>query len=380
MFFTTKRGRDVVMGDVQRLVQDAIDGLVASGAERGLQVAVYREGELVVDAVAGVADAESGRVLTSDTPIYSSSTGKGLTSAVVHTLAEEGVLDYDVPIAEVWPEFGVAGKERATLRQVLDFTVGLPAVPADTTPEDLFDWERMTAALAAAEPWWEPGTKVGYHPQTFGYLVGEVVRRVTGKRISQVLAERVAGPLGVADEVFLAVPREELSRVARLEASGPPVDLDQLEAMMPTFFKIAPRAVQLSAELCNRPDYLAAEIPAGGTVTARGLARVYAALLGPVDGVRLISPERLKEVSGVASQGVDEIFGYPTQYGLGYSLMRPVASPPPGPVIGWPGADGSSADADLGSGTVLAVTKVSFTPGDFTTVGVVSDVVVGALG
>ncbi|MEO3812515.1 serine hydrolase domain-containing protein [Sphaerisporangium sp. B11E5] len=367
------------MSDLQQRVQDTIDGLVASGAERGLQVAVYRDGELVVDAVAGVADAATGRPLTSDTPIYSTSTGKGLTSAVVHTLAEEGVLDYDTPIAELWPEFAAHGKERATLRQVLDFTVGLPAVPADATPDDLVDGRRITAALADGEPWWEPGTKVGYHPQTFGYLVGEVVRRATGKPISAVLAERVAGPLGIADEVFFGVPEEQLGRVASLEAAGPPVDLDQLEAMMPTFFKIAPRAVQLSAELCNRPDYLRADIPAGATVTARGIAKVYAALLGPVDGVRLISPERLKEVSAVASQGVDEIFGFPTQYGLGYNLARPVATPPAGPIIGWPGADGSSADADLGTGTTLAITKVSFTPGDYTTVGVVSDVVTEAL-
>ncbi|MFC6084773.1 serine hydrolase domain-containing protein [Sphaerisporangium aureirubrum] len=367
------------MSDLQQQVQDAIDGLVASGAERGLQVAVYRDGELLVDAVAGVADAETGRALTGDTPIYSSSTGKSLTSAVVHVLAERGVLEYDAPIADVWPEFAAHGKGRATLRQVLDFSVGLPAVPADTTPEDLVDWEKITAALADAEPWWEPGTKIGYHPQTFGYLVGEVVRRATGRRISQVLAEEVAGPLGIADEVFFGVPAEHLSRVAKLEAAGPPIDLDQLEAMMPTFFKIAPRAVQLSPELCNRADFLGADIPAGGTVTARGVAKVYAALLGPVDGVRLISPERLKEVSQVSSQGVDEIFSYPTQYGLGYNLARPVATPPPGPIIGWPGAGGSLADADLGTGTALAITKVSFSPGDYTTVGVVSDIVTKAL-
>jgi CubicO group peptidase (beta-lactamase class C family) len=329
--------------------------------------------------VAGLADADTGRALTSGTPIYSSSTGKSLTSAVVHVLAEQGVLDYDAPIADVWPEFAAHGKQGATLRQVLDFTVGLPAVPADTTPDDLIDWDKMTTALADTEPWWEPGTKIGYHPQTFGWLAGEVVRRVTGKPISAVLAEYITVPLGISDEVFLGVPEAYLDRVAKLEAAGPPIDMDQLEAMMPMFFKIAPRAVQLSPEMCNRPDYLGADIPAGGTVTARGVAKVYAALLGSVDGVRLISPERLEMIAQPASEGVDEIFSFPTQYALGYNLGRPVASPPPGPVIGWPGAGGSLADADLGTGTALAITKVSFTPGDYTTIGVISDIVTKSL-
>ncbi|MFC6084687.1 serine hydrolase domain-containing protein [Sphaerisporangium aureirubrum] len=367
------------MSDLQQQVQNAIDELVASGTERGLQVAVYKDGELVVDAVAGLADAETGRALTGGTPIYSSSTGKSLTSAVVHVLAEQGVLDYDAPIADVWPEFAAHGKQGATLRQVLDFTVGVPGVPADTTPDDLVDWDKMTAALADSEPWWEPGTKVGYHPQTFGYLVGEVVRRATGKPISVVLAEQIAGPLGIADEVYFGVPSDQLDRVAKLEAAGPPMDMDMLESMMPTFFKIAPRAVQLSPEMCNRADYLGADIPAGGTVTARGVAKIYAALIGEVDGVRLISPERLAQISQPSSQGVDEIFSYPTAYGLGYNLARPVASPPAGPIIGWPGAGGSLADADLGTGTSLAVTKVSFTPGDYTTVGVISDIVTKSL-
>ncbi|MEO3811076.1 serine hydrolase domain-containing protein [Sphaerisporangium sp. B11E5] len=367
------------MSDLQQQVQNAIDELVASGTERGLQVAVYKDGELVVDAVAGLADAETGRALTSGTPIYSSSTGKSLTSAVVHVLAEQGVLDYDTPIADVWPEFAAHGKQGATLRQVLDFTVGLPGVPADTTPEDLIDWDKMTAVLADSEPWWEPGTKVGYHPQTFGWLAGEVVRRVTGKPLSTVLAEYVTGPLGVADEVFLGVPAEHLAKVAKLEASGPPIDFDQLEAMMPAFFKIAPRAVQLTPEMCNRTDYLSADIPAGGTVTARGVAKIYAALLGPVDGVRLISPERLDMIAKPSSEGIDEVFSYPTAYALGYNMARPVASPPAGPVIGWPGAGGSLADADLGTGTALAVTKVSFTPGDYTTIGVISDIVTKSL-
>ena len=175
------------MDNLQQQVQRAIDGLVESGTERGLQVAVYRDGEQVVDAVAGVADPETGRPVASDTPFYAYSVGKGATSAVAHVLVERGLFGYDTPIVELWPEFGAHGKESATVRHALTHTVGVPGIPADTTPEDLCDWDRMCAAIADSEPWWEPGTKTAYHAYPFGYIVGEIVRRATGKPISQVL-------------------------------------------------------------------------------------------------------------------------------------------------------------------------------------------------
>src|SRR5260370_3244343 len=163
----------------------------------------------------------------------------------------------------------------------------------------------MCAAIADAEPWWEPGTKFGYHALTYGYIVGEIVRRVTGKRISQVLREEVAEPLGVAGELFFSVPRAELGRLAHLEDGEKPMDAEQikqLEQMMPLFFKVAPPAVQPSAALYNRTDFLTSDVPAGGTMSARAGAPLYAALLGEGDGGRLISPERLREVSAVAAQ------------------------------------------------------------------------------
>ncbi|WP_169944029.1 serine hydrolase [Microbispora sp. H11081] len=366
------------MSELQRKVQETIDQLVESGAETGLQVAVYQDGRQVVDAVAG-ADAATGSPITSGTLIYSSSAGKALTSAVVHVLVERGVFGYDTPIAEVWPEFAAKGKDKATIRHALTHTLGTPGVPADTTPDDLVDWDKMVAALADAEPWWEPGTKTGYHAQTFGWLLGETVRRATGKPISQVLKEEVATPLGVADELFLGVPASHLDKVAPLVQVGDPVDLDQLEQWMPTYFKAVPKAVQLSVEMCNRRDYLGADIPAGGTFSARAIAKLYAALLGEVDGVRLISAERLREVSAVAVDAVDEIFGHPTQYALGFGLGRPVENgPDPSTVLGWPGAGGTHADMDLSSGTTFALTKTRFSPGDYSAVAAVSEVITKA--
>jgi CubicO group peptidase (beta-lactamase class C family) len=175
---------------------------VASGAEHGVQVSVYRHGAPVVDAVAGLADPRAGRPVTPDTLFYAASTGKGVTATLAHVLVERGVLDYDTPVADVWPEFAVHGKGGATLRHVLTHSAGVPAVPADTTVEQLRDWDAMCEKIAAAEPWWTPGERVGYHAVTFGYLIGEIVRRVTGAPLSRVLADAVAGPLGVRDAAY----------------------------------------------------------------------------------------------------------------------------------------------------------------------------------
>ena len=345
------------MNDLQQ-VQEAIDKLVESGAERGLQVAVYRRGELVVDAVAGVADHKTGRPVRSDTPFYAYSTGKGATATVAHVLVERGAFDYDTPIAELWPEFGAHGKEAATVRHALTHTVGVPGIPADTTPEDLCDWEKMCAVIADAEPWWEPGAKTAYHAYTFGYIVGEIVRRATGKPISQVLREEVAGPLGVADEIFFGVPEPELGRLARLEDEEGGAEF---LATMPDdspILKWGPRATFPTADFGNRPDVLMADIPAGGKMSARAVARMYAALMDDVDGVRLLSPARLREVSAVAFSGIDEIMGNPVSWALGYAPGRLGGDPEePSTVFGMGGAGGSYACADTATGVAFALTK-----------------------
>ena len=351
------------MNDLQQQVQEAINGLVETGTERGLQVAVYRHGELVVDAVAGIADPETGRPITPDTPVYAYSVGKGATATVAHVLAKRGAFDYDTPIVDLWPEFGAHGKETATVRHALTHTVGVPGIPADTTPEDLCDWDRMCAVIASSEPWWEPGTKTAYHAYPFGYIVGEIVRRTTGKPISQVLREEVSGPLGVADELYFGVPESQLDRLARLE------DVEGSEeflAAMPDdspFFKLGPRATAPTAGFGNRKDILMADIPAGGKMSARAVARMYAALLGEVDGVRLIPDERLREVSTAAFSGEDRIMGNPVTWALGYAIGRLGADPQEATsVIGWGGAGGSYAYADTATGVTFALTKNRLTP------------------
>ena len=367
------------MRDLQRKTQDAIDELVESGTERGLQVAVYHDGEQVVDAVAGLADAETGRPVASDTPFYAYSVGKGATSAVAHVLVERGLFGYDTPVMELWPEFGAHGKEDATVRHVLTHTVGVPGIPADTTPEDLCDWDGMCAAIADSEPWWEPGTKTAYHAYPFGYIIGEIVRRATGKPISQVLREDVAGPLDVADELYFGMPESELYRLARLEDEE---GSEQFLASMPDdspFFRLGPRAVTPTAGFGNRKDILMADIPAGGKMSARAMARMYAALMGEVDGVRLVSPGRLREISAAAFSGRDEIMGNPVTWALGYSvgLLGSDAQRTPS-VIGMGGVGGSFAYADIATGVAFALTKNRLTA-DFSAAQRTSDIVTETL-
>ena len=372
-----------VVSSVQKQVQEAIDQLVASGAERGMQVAVYRNGELVVDAVAGVADPATGRAVTNNTPFYNFSICKGAASTVAHMLAERGLFRYDTPVVDLWPEFGAHGKQKVTVRHVLCHSAGVPAIPLTTTMEDLCDWDKMCAAIADAELWWEPGTKIGYHAYTFGYLVGEIVRRTTGKPISKVLLEEVSVPLGIGDELYFGMPKSEHGRLARLEDA--PSDPAAMAAMasMPQdlpMFKAAPMSLMPTAELGNRSDILAADIPAGGKTSARAIARMYAALLGEVDGIRLVSPKRLREATDVAMSGTDQVFGMPTAWGLGYAIGRLGAGPEDSATtFGVGGAGGSFACGDTASGIAFAVTK-NMLRQDFNAATALSQIVFESLG
>src|SRR5437870_5479943 len=341
---------------INERVQRAIEEMVESGAEQGLQVAAYQHGEQIIAAVTGLADPKTGRAVTPETPFYCYSVCKAAASTLVHMLAERRALTYDTPVAEVWPEFAARGKDGVTIRQVLNHTAGVPGIPLTTTIEDLYNWDKMCSAIAGAELWWKPGTKIGYHAYTFGYIVGEVIRRVTGKRISQLLHEEVSGPLGVERELYFGLPQSEHHRLAVLEDASMPPDF-QMPAMPPDLpmFKAAPMSLMPNAAFGNRPDTLAADIPAGGKTSARAIARMYAALLGEVDGVRLLSPERLREATSAPVSGVDEVFGMPTTWARGYSMGVPAGETKT--AVGVGGVGGSLAGCDAASGRACAVTK-----------------------
>ncbi|MFC4121773.1 serine hydrolase domain-containing protein [Nonomuraea zeae] len=348
--------------DVRERLQSAADGLVASGAEAGLQIAVVRDGRLVAEVTAGRAATREGCDLDAGTLFHAASTAKGVASAVAHVLVERGELAYDLRVAEVWPEFGAHGKDGVTLRHILLHTAGVPAPPYDTTVEDLCDWEHMCAALAAAEPWWPPGTRFGYHAQTFGFLLGETVRRATGRSLAWWLREAVTRPLGVEDEVHFGVPEPLLGRVA-LQEPPPGAPPAGPEPGSPPD-RALPPGIRPDAGRANRADVLTTSSYSAGTMTARGVARVYSALLGHVEGVELVSPARRTAMAAVQFEGMDEVMGFPITWAFGFSTYRPGDGPArPGSTFGMVGMNGSAAYADIDSGVAVVVMRNRFDGG-----------------
>jgi CubicO group peptidase (beta-lactamase class C family) len=359
-------------GKLQRQVQATIGDLVASGDEIGLQVAVMHDGHMVVDAVAGAADQRTGEPVTPGTLFFASSAGKGIASSVVHVLAERGELAYDQRVADVWPEFGAHGKDVVTLADVLVHAAGVPGLWPEITPGDLGDARRVCAFIAEQRPWWTPGTMTGYHALTWGFIVGELVRRATGRTLAEVLRTQIAGPLRVADELHFGVPGHLLARVARAGPDGaapsPPAPGTLLD-------RVVPPGVQPTAAFANRGDVLAADIPSQGTMSARAAARLYAALLGHVEEVDLVSHQRLLTMAAPAFSGTDQVMGFPTEWAFGYSPARlGTAHPRPGSTFGMVGSNGTAAYADIDSGVAIAVMR-NHILGGFSAVSAIDDLV-----
>ncbi|WP_223837525.1 serine hydrolase domain-containing protein [Streptomyces venezuelae] len=349
-----------MIADAQARVDGIVGRLVESGEESGLQVAAYLDGELVVDVCAGAAGQSA---LRPDSLIHSFSTGKGFTTTLVHVLAEQGLIDYDAPIARYWPEFGAHGKDRATVRHALTHTLGIPQLPAALTPEELCDWDTMCAVVAELEPLWEPGSDSGYHGWTFGWILGETVRRATGLPPDEALRRYVAEPLGVADELFFGLPEPALNRTAPLLEGDWAAYLAALPPSAPFTRLVAPNPrLWTTAELANRRDYLLADLPACGTTTARAAARLYAALLGEVDGVRLVSPERVALAAAPAVEGRDRMLLGRFSKGLGYFLGLPEMAGERSS-FGHHGSGGSIAFADRARGLSFALTRTRLVGG-----------------
>lgn len=300
-------------------VQQLIGGLVESGAEVGLQVAVYLDGELAVDTWAGVADETTGRPVAGDTLFTSWSTTKGFVATCIHLLADRGQLQYDEPVATYWPEFAAQGKEAITVRQVLTHSAGVPQMPEGVTPEMMTDWEAMCTAIAGHAPLWTPGTQVGYHAWTFGWILGEIIRRIDGRPIAQFAREELCRPLGIED-FYLGIPDAVEGRVAPLRqdaqhiAAGAQRNELGHRAMPPQV---------MPAEVVNRPDVRRACIPGGGGImNARAIARHYAMLagFGALDGVRILSAGRIDIIRALQVAAQDVVLGVPLRWGLGYVL------------------------------------------------------------
>ncbi|WP_106127301.1 serine hydrolase domain-containing protein [Pseudosporangium ferrugineum] len=339
------------LAGLQTAVQRRLDELVAGGRELGVQVAAYLEGRLIVSAASGIADESTGLPVTPETPFLCYSVGKGLTSAIVHVLAERGELDYDLRIADVWPEYARHGKRDTTLRHALTHMAGVPVLPSYTMPEDLLDWDRMCHVIAGTTPVWEPGTRHGLHEWTYGWLVGEVVRRVTSRPIGRVLAEEIVRPLDIDREVFFGVPPELAHRVARLKDRTWAAALERLSADLENFDRAVPPGIRPDAALANRHGLVRADIPSAAAVSARGIARVYAAMTAEVDGVRLVSAQRLRTISAVRTAGPDWTTGRDLPKTLGYAAV-------PGTTrVGWNAAGGGLTGFYPEAGLAVGATR-----------------------
>lgn len=352
-----------------------------SRGDIGAGVAVLKDGEVVVDLACGVADPEVGRPYDASTLQLVFSVTKGATTICTHMLAERGVLDLDAPIATYWPSFGTNGKSTVTTRMALSHRAGLPVIDSPLTFDDLLDVLRVEAALEKQEPIWEPGTKSGYHALTFGWIVGGVVRRVVGVSLGEFFAREVATPLGM--QAWIGLPDSEQDRVAPVTDMAPlkPSPRDALKmlkpSMLPFVVKVA-RAMKDPNSLANRATYMngvmkdpevvagrntiwnhsairTAGWPAASLVTdARSLARMYAACLGDVDGVRLLKDETLAYACREQSVGPDEVVLVPRRYGSGFELpfeMQPMLGPSS---FGHGGMGGSLAFGDRDSAMAFA--------------------------
>lgn len=340
---------------LQTKIQKFLDRLTSSGTQRGLQVAVYREGELVVDAWSGVADPRTGEPVRGDTLFPAFSTSKGMAATLAHRAVERGLLSYDRPIAEVWPEFGANEKEKITLRHALNHSAGLPNMPTGIGFPDLSDWDAMCRAVAGLAPVFPPGSRAQYHAITYGWIVGETVRRVDGRSFQQQLHEDISVPLGLEKDLFIGIPGDVESRVALLEEpdAAPPQD-DSTPSPVPGWLGTL-------VSFMNRPDMRRACLPAStGIMTARAIARHYASLLpGGVDGVELLPRTRMLEAT--APQGLLTPEGTDSPWALGYARLPQCSLPGAEmPAFGHGGYGGSMGFADPGRKLAVGLTRNAF--------------------
>jgi CubicO group peptidase (beta-lactamase class C family) len=352
----TAKAAQVAAGDASAKVRAVLETIVRDTPEIGLQAAAYLNGRLVVDAWAGMADEATKTPVDGDSLFMLSSVTKGVTATCMHVLVEKHKLDYDMPIVKVWPEFGANGKGNATLRHALSHQTGVPQTPEGYTPDWLADWDRMCRGIAASKPMYPIGQRTAYHSLNYGYINGEILRRVDGRPIGQFLQDEIAKPLGT-NGLYLGVPDSELRRVALL-TDAPPAPAAYDASM------VGEPAGSYVAKVFNRRDVQKAAIPgSGGIFSARGLARHYAMLAnwGELDGVRILPEARIRAGIELQSFEWDEVYRVRVRRSLGYrrgSDTGPLASPE---AFGHVGGGGSFAYADPSKRLGIGFSKNYFT-------------------
>jgi len=346
------RDTPVIHGRVERGFEKVREAFAANFLrsdgyqEVGAALAVYRAGKPVVDLWAGHKDAARARPWQRDTLVNVYSTTKGIVAVAAALLVEEGKLRYEDPVVKHWPEYGQNGKEKTTVAQLLSHQAGLPGFAEPTTVEDLYDWKQRCAALARQKPMWTPGRKASYHAMTWGYLVGEVIRRASGQTVGQLIASHVAAR--VAADVYVGLPQSLDALVAPMLRPRNPPDMSGVQ--MPPEAIAALVNPQLDGEVCNARGWRAAEIPAAnGHASASGIARVYAALAnqGQLDNQRLMTGQSIMQMTQVQRERTDLLLGFTDNWAMGMCFNQMNMLGPSPKTFGHGGWGGSIGCANL---------------------------------
>jgi CubicO group peptidase (beta-lactamase class C family) len=348
-------------------VRAAFEDNLTTGADVGASFCATVAGETVVDLWGGYADEARTRPWHRDTIVNVYSSTKTMAALTALLVADRGELDFDAPVARYWPEFAANGKERVTVRHVMSHSAGLSGWRETISVADLYDWEKVTALLAAQRPFWEPGTASGYHAVTQGYLVGEVVRRITGSSLGTVFREEIAEPLGADFHIGLAASED--ARVADL-IPPPPTDSPFRGAL--TELQANAANPQVDPLVTRTRGWRGAEIPAGGgTGNARSMAEIHAVLAngGVAKGKRIMSEAGCRKALESRIQGQDLILDIPIRFGLGFAVAAGLMPNPN--TVHWGGVGGSLVIIDMDARTTLAYApnKMSGTLGDMRAFG-----------